>query len=134
MSDFSELFQKLLQYSETQNTKDNDTTNNTANNTANNTTNNTTNDTTNNTANDAENNTTNDTANNTVNDAITDVKFISNLQKIFDSADENEKNAEFIRALKPLLSEDLQLKADEAIKMLKIFSLIPILKDVGILN
>ena len=93
MSDFSELFQKLLQDKENPNTK------------------------------------------NQKDNVITiDVKFLANLQKIFDSASENEKNAEFIRALKPLLSKDLQPKADEAIKMLKIFSLIPILKDVGILN
>ena len=62
------------------------------------------------------------------------IEILSNLQKIFDHMPENEKNAELILALKPLLSDELKQKADEAIKMLKIFSIIPILKENGILN
>lgn len=62
------------------------------------------------------------------------IEILSNLQKIFNYMSENEKNAELITALKPLLSDDLQQKADEAIKMLKIFSIIPTLKEHGILN
>ena len=67
-------------------------------------------------------------------DEKANVKFLSNLIKTFEVVDDNEKNAEFILALKPLLSEQLQLKADEAIKMLKIFSVISNLKEDGILN
>lgn len=62
------------------------------------------------------------------------IEILSNLQKIFDNMPENEKNAELIRALKPLLSDELKQKAEEAIKMIKIFSVIPILKENGILN
>ena len=65
---------------------------------------------------------------------IYNISLLSNLQKIFDDMPENKKNAELIMALKPLLSDDLKQKADEAVKMLKIFSIIPDLKDVGILN
>ncbi len=62
------------------------------------------------------------------------IEILANLQKIFDNMSENEKNAELILSLKPLLSEELKQKADEAIKMLKIFSIIPTLKENGILN
>lgn len=62
------------------------------------------------------------------------IEILSNLQKIFNYMPENEKNAELIVALKPLLSQELQEKADEAVKMLKIFSIIPTLKENGILN
>ncbi len=62
------------------------------------------------------------------------IEILANLQRIFDSMSENEKNAELILSLKPLLSEELKQKADEAIKMLKIFSIIPTLKENGILN
>lgn len=62
------------------------------------------------------------------------INFISNMQKIFDSMTLKDKSVEFIKALKPLLEDSLQKKADESIKMLKIFNLIPILKENGILN
>lgn len=62
------------------------------------------------------------------------IEILANLQKIFDNMSENEKNAELILSLKPLLSDELKQKADEAIKMLKIFSIIPTLKENGILN
>lgn len=62
------------------------------------------------------------------------IEILANLQKIFDNMSENEKNAELILSLKPLLSDELKQKADEAIKMLKIFSIIPTLKETGILN
>ncbi len=65
---------------------------------------------------------------------IYNISLLSNIQKIFDDIPENKKNAELILALKPLLSDDLKQKADEAVKMLKFFSIIPDLKDFGILN
>ena len=62
------------------------------------------------------------------------INLIANLQKIFDGMPDGVKNAEIIKALKPLLSEELQQKADEAVKMLKIFNVIPELKEKDILN
>ncbi len=62
------------------------------------------------------------------------INIIANLQKIFDAMPDSVKSAEIIKALKPLLSDELQQKADEAVKMLKIFNVIPDLKDKDILN
>ncbi len=59
---------------------------------------------------------------------------LKKIQKIFYKLSETEKNEELILALKPLLNQKLQKKADESIKMLKIFSIMPILKEKGILN
>ena len=62
------------------------------------------------------------------------INLIANLQKIFDVMPDGVKSAEIIKALKPLLSDELQQKADEAVKMLKIFNVIPELKEKDILN
>ncbi len=39
-----------------------------------------------------------------------------------------------IKALKPLLSEQRQKRADEAIKILRLMQLLPLLRESGILN
>lgn len=46
----------------------------------------------------------------------------------------NDKNAELLIALKPLLKEERQAKVDKAVKMLKLFAVFNILKDSGMLN
>ena len=43
-------------------------------------------------------------------------------------------NTNFLMALKPLLKEENQIKADRAIKILKIIEMLPILKESGILG
>ena len=40
------------------------------------------------------------------------------------------KNADLINALKPHLSKDSQKKADQAIRILKLFDVLPYLKDL----
>ena len=40
----------------------------------------------------------------------------------------------FVEAMKPLLSEDRQQKADEVIKILRLISIVPVLRESGILN
>lgn len=62
------------------------------------------------------------------------INVISNLQKVFQKMTEAEQNIEIIKAIKPLLSEDIQKKLEDAIKLIKIFSIIPVLKEKGILN
>lgn len=47
---------------------------------------------------------------------------------------ENDKNAELLIALKPLLKEERQAKVDKAVKMLKLYSVWTILKDSGMLS
>lgn len=46
------------------------------------------------------------------------------------SSQPKDPACELLAALKPMLSPERQRKADEAIKMLQIFSLLPILKDL----
>lgn len=42
----------------------------------------------------------------------------------------NDPRCNFLSSLKPLLSKEKQQKADEAIRMLQLFSLLPLLKDL----
>lgn len=46
----------------------------------------------------------------------------------------NDKNAELLIALKPLLKEERQAKVDKAVKMLKLFAVFSVLKESGMLN
>lgn len=46
------------------------------------------------------------------------------------SSQPKDPACELLTALKPMLSPERQRKADEAIKLLQIFSLLPILKDL----
>lgn len=58
---------------------------------------------------------------------------ILKVQEIMNKAS-NDKNAEFLLALKPLLREERQQKVDKAVKMLKLFAVWTVLKDSGMLN
>lgn len=46
----------------------------------------------------------------------------------------NDKNAELLLALRPLLKEERQEKVDKAVKILKLLAVWSVLKDSGILN
>lgn len=59
---------------------------------------------------------------------------MGNIGKISNAFSQDDEKTEFIKALKPLLSEDRQQRADEVIKILRIIQIIPILKDSGLLN
>ncbi len=52
------------------------------------------------------------------------------LLSAFNSHDDRE---DFIYALKPLLSKERQRKADESIKFIKLLSIIPLLKEKGLM-
>ena len=56
---------------------------------------------------------------------------IMGLMSVFSKSD---SGCNLIAALKPLLSADKQLKADRAIKMLKLYKVYTALKDSGMLN
>lgn len=45
-----------------------------------------------------------------------------------------DKRYIFLSALKPMLSEQKQKRADDAMKMLRLFELLPLLKESGIFN
>lgn len=46
----------------------------------------------------------------------------------------NDKSVDLLLALKPHLSHEKQAKLDTAIKLLKIYSILPLLKDTNILG
>jgi hypothetical protein len=58
---------------------------------------------------------------------------ILKVQEIMSQAT-NDKSAELLLALRPLLKEEKQAKVDKAVKMLKLFAVWTILKDSGLLN
>ena len=49
-------------------------------------------------------------------------------------SEQNDDRAKLLLALKPHLSAERQKKADNAVKMLKIVSLLPIIKDTGLFD
>lgn len=56
---------------------------------------------------------------------------LNKMSKMFSMDDERTA---LIKALKPMLSEAKQHKADDAIKILRIIQLVPLLKDTGFLK
>lgn len=62
-----------------------------------------------------------------------DLSAISKLAPIIGEFNRHDERADFIAALKPLLSQERRKKADEASKLIKLMSVIPLLKDSGIL-
>lgn len=64
-----------------------------------------------------------------------DPKLIAGIAKIFGQLNSvDDKRIQFIAALKPLLHSERQKKADQAIKMLKLFEVLPLLKEQGLFN
>lgn len=59
---------------------------------------------------------------------------IMGFQKIMSGLKERNKNTDLILALKPLLRPERQERADQAVKLMKLISLIPALKESGILK
>lgn len=57
------------------------------------------------------------------------IKILESIEKVSPKALQFEQDAAFLKALKPLLSEKLQARATEAIKMLPFFSIVPVLKN-----
>ena len=55
------------------------------------------------------------------------------MMKLFQNQKDN-KDAVLLNSLKPYLSDKRQSKVDEAIKMLKLVSMLPLLKESGILG
>ena len=59
---------------------------------------------------------------------------LSGLSKISTAFSKDDERTALIKALKPMLGEDKQQKADEAIKILKLINLIPLLRESGLLS
>lgn len=61
-------------------------------------------------------------------------EMLGNLGKIGNAVAGDDQRTALLKALKPMLSEERQQKADEAIKILKIIRLIPLLRESGLLS
>ncbi len=61
-----------------------------------------------------------------------DPQMLSKIMKIMNklSKQRDDRRCELLRALKPLLSPEKQRKTDEAINMLRIFSLLPLIDEL----
>ena len=62
-----------------------------------------------------------------------DLSQLSQLAPIFQAVNSQDERVEFINALKPLLSQERRSKADEAMKLVKLMSVIPLLRERGIM-
>lgn len=61
-----------------------------------------------------------------------DMNMIMKLQKAFQGMKVNDKNSQLLMALKPHFGEKRKAKVDQAISMMRLFSMLPMLKDSGI--
>jgi hypothetical protein len=64
---------------------------------------------------------------------LPDMSVFENLVPLLSKLNSRDEREDFIYALKPLLSNERQQKADEAMKFIKLLSIIPLLKEKGIM-
>jgi hypothetical protein len=62
-----------------------------------------------------------------------DLSQLSQLLPIFQALNTKDERMDFINALRPLLSDDKKKKADEAMKLVRLLSVIPLLRERGIM-
>lgn len=62
-----------------------------------------------------------------------DLSQLSAIVPILQAFNSQDERLDFINALKPLLSEERQKKADEATKLVKLMSVLPLLRERGII-
>ncbi len=63
-----------------------------------------------------------------------DLNLILTLQQAMSAFHNEDDNTRFLQALRPLMREDRRHKVDEVLRMMKLFSLIPLLRESGILE
>lgn len=59
---------------------------------------------------------------------------IIKLQQLMQAVKQDNPNTTLLKSLKPLLKEERRHKVDEAVRMMKLLSLLPILKESGMLH
>ena len=62
-----------------------------------------------------------------------DLSQLASLAPILQAFNSHDERLDFINALKPLLSENRRHKADEAMKLVKLLSVLPLLRERGIM-
>ncbi len=63
-----------------------------------------------------------------------DPEMLLRLMSLFETLNQPDDNERFLLALKPLLREENQPKIDSALRLLKLFTVLPLIKDSGILG
>lgn len=61
-----------------------------------------------------------------------DPEMLIRMLGLFEALNQPDDNERFLLALKPLLREENRVKIDSAIRLMKLFTLLPVLKDSGI--
>ncbi len=62
-----------------------------------------------------------------------DLSQLSALVPVLQAFNQPDSRLDFINALKPLLSQERQQKADEALKLVRLLSVLPLLRERGIM-
>lgn len=63
-----------------------------------------------------------------------DIGKIMQLKGMIEASGKSDKNVALLLALKPLLKEEKQAKVDQVIKILRLLSILPLLKESGLLG
>lgn len=63
-----------------------------------------------------------------------DINMILKLQQAFSAMNVSDKNSQLLLALKPHFSDERKKKVDQAITMMRLLSMLPMLKESGILS
>lgn len=61
-----------------------------------------------------------------------DPEMLLKMLALFETLNQPDDNERFLLALKPLLRDENRAKIDSAIRLMKLFSLLPLIKDSGI--
>ncbi len=63
-----------------------------------------------------------------------DLNTLLKIQQVMSAFHNEDDNTRFLQALRPLMREDRRHKVDEVLKLMKLFSLLPLLKESGLLD
>lgn len=65
--------------------------------------------------------------------AMPDMAMLNSIAPVLSAFSAKDERVEFINALKPLLSEGRRQKADEASRLIRLLSVLPLLKERGLM-
>lgn len=63
-----------------------------------------------------------------------DPEMLLKLMSLFETLNQPDDNERFLLALKPLLREENRAKIDSAVRFLKLFTILPLLKEAGLFD
>ncbi len=64
---------------------------------------------------------------------LPDMALLNNLAPLLQAFNSHDERVDFINALRPLLSSERRKKADEAVKIVRLLSVLPLLKERGMM-